>query len=772
MDTHPSNQATIYSVAFCLRKAFPQSSMHKNDWFTLLNMDKNQMDFLANGLASPRLESNDPAVLVPLIYQNLHHALCIEKEPEKLTKPISFNRLLSIFHHLSSPTEMLFHRSTSIGEQDFALTANCSAPQHECFEQAYSQWANCIKHKNHDFNFPNQVLSACEEHFSFMPYLPQSDVPQAVSLYDMARFTTAISSIVVATGLEASQLQSSPAFTMVSFDISGIQSFIYTIASKGALKGLRARSFYLELMTENMVDELLNIFELTRANLLYSGGGHAYLLLPNTDDASSKLDKFFTNANNTLLKLYGTDLFISYGSEPCSLSDLLNEYERKESFNDIHRSLSSQLSAMKLRRYNAVQLQLLNRIPNHGGDSECAICGASDDLETVEQDGISRDLCKSCNGFAKISNALAVDNALLTLCHHSPANFPGIPIPSGKHGIMYLVAYTPDDVAPPSAIRVYHKGKNDIPHSVVSQSLFMGDYAARDEHGDLKTFEALANVSTGLKRIGVLRLDVDNLGATFISGFGTHTKANLMYTTVLSKRLTLFFKHHINTILQKPTYRFGQHDGPREATLVYSGGDDVFLVGAWDEVLGAAIDIQQEFHRFTSGALTLSAGFAIYDAHYPLSAMAQETARLEAEAKQYQDAAGTKDAISLFGMDIINGQLCANHTYRWNVFVNDILGEKLTCIHTLAAPDTVNGGAFLHQVLALLQTSADQRINIARLAYLLARHVPTEKQSTYKDTYNNAATQLHRWALDETHRKQLITALTVYLYKTRDAKEA
>ena len=31
-------------------------------------------------------------------------------------------------------------------------------------------------------------------------------------------------------------------------DISGIQSFIYDISSKAALKGLRARSFYLELI--------------------------------------------------------------------------------------------------------------------------------------------------------------------------------------------------------------------------------------------------------------------------------------------------------------------------------------------------------------------------------------------------------------------------------------------------------------------------------------------------------------------------------------------
>lgn len=73
-------------------------------------------------------------------------------------------------------------------------------------------------------------------------------------------------------------------FLLYSMDISGIQSFIYTIGEKGALKGLRARSFYLEIMMEHIVDELLEKLSLSRANLIYTGGGHCYLLLANTDD--------------------------------------------------------------------------------------------------------------------------------------------------------------------------------------------------------------------------------------------------------------------------------------------------------------------------------------------------------------------------------------------------------------------------------------------------------------------------------------------------------
>ncbi len=46
---------------------------------------------------------------------------------------------------------------------------------------------------------------------------------------------------------------------LVSGDFSGIQDTVYTISSKGALKSLRARSFMLELLTEHIVYEILQL---------------------------------------------------------------------------------------------------------------------------------------------------------------------------------------------------------------------------------------------------------------------------------------------------------------------------------------------------------------------------------------------------------------------------------------------------------------------------------------------------------------------------------
>ena len=74
---------------------------------------------------------------------------------------------------------------------------------------------------------------------------------------------------------QAKEFYQKKTFLLYSMDISGIQDFIYTINNKGALKGLRARSFYLEIMMEHLIDELLEKVEISRANQINTGGGHA-----------------------------------------------------------------------------------------------------------------------------------------------------------------------------------------------------------------------------------------------------------------------------------------------------------------------------------------------------------------------------------------------------------------------------------------------------------------------------------------------------------------
>ena len=55
---------------------------------------------------------------------------------------------------------------------------------------------------------------------------------------------------------------------------------------------------------------------------------------------------------------------------------------------------------------------------------------------------------------------------------------------------------------------------------------------------------------------------------------------NLFRAAAFSRQMSLFFKYHINGLLQGLC-----------VSIVYAGGDDVFLVGAWNHTLQAALRI-------------------------------------------------------------------------------------------------------------------------------------------------------------------------------------
>lgn len=162
------------------------------------------------------------------------------------------------------------------------------------------------------------LLNVLEATLSFVPSSTDASEVVDVSLFDHLKLTGALGACIwhylQATGQsdfksalfdKQDTFYNEKAFLLTTFDVSGIQDFIYTIHSSGAAKMLRARSFYLEMLTEHLIDELLARVGLSRANLNYSGGGHAYLLLPNTESARKSVEQFEREANDWLLEARG-----------------------------------------------------------------------------------------------------------------------------------------------------------------------------------------------------------------------------------------------------------------------------------------------------------------------------------------------------------------------------------------------------------------------------------------------------------------------------------
>ncbi len=123
-----------------------------------------------------------------------------------------------------------------------------------------------------------------------------------------------------------------------------------------------------------------------------------------------------------------------------------------------------------------------------------------------------------------------------------------LPLPGQKHLVADSEKEVISHMQQDGYIRCYTKNSIYTGKHVTTK-LWVGDYRAKD------TFMELAEESVGIKRLAVLRADVDNLGTTFVSGFrradGDEQYATLSRTATLSRQLSLFFKGYINKILQE-----------------------------------------------------------------------------------------------------------------------------------------------------------------------------------------------------------------------------
>lgn len=170
--------------------------------------------------------------------------------------------------------------------------------------------------------------------------------------------------------------------------------------------------------------------------------------------------------------------------------------------------------------------------------------------------------------------------------------------------------------------------KHYVLPSVMSQ-IQKGNELRRKEN--LKTFEEYAAGSW----LGVLRMDVDGLGARFVKGF-----ASMEDYRRFSDRLTDFFKTKVKKDL---ACQFSA-----DVMVLYAGGDDLFVVGRWDRTIEFARKVHDAFAScFESDGLTLSGGVVVVDAKFPIAKAAELAGDAEDASKRFRG--GEKNAFSLFG---------------------------------------------------------------------------------------------------------------------------
>ena len=143
-----------------------------------------------------------------------------------------------------------------------------------------------------------------------------------VSLYDHLK-TTAALAVCLYDYQEAQEASDKP-FLLVGADFSGIQSYIYQIVSKYAGKNLKGRSFYLHILSDATVHYLLKELNLFQANVVYNSGGGFYLVAPNITFIKERLTNAVKTIERQLFNAHGTSLFVAIDSIEVSKDALMH----------------------------------------------------------------------------------------------------------------------------------------------------------------------------------------------------------------------------------------------------------------------------------------------------------------------------------------------------------------------------------------------------------------------------------------------------------------
>ena len=464
-----------------------------------------------------------------------------------------------------------------------------------------------------------------------------SDYLPYVSVYDSAALLAAVTACLCQTDME-------PSFVLLAADFSGIQSYIFPEIAQheGAAKKLRSRSFLVSSVMQLVQNIILKEFGLPLTCTLMNSGGNLYLLLPGLSDTEQRCQS-------------------------------LREIFDKEIFSRFHGSVSVHIATTRMQPNDFSQFGLaIQRIrenlyrEKHKGFQSCLMSNgtwAAD--KPLEMKGHREyGLCKGCGGaFAQNKDGLCsyclmeqeigwklTKSNTVSLVRNTDAgdlllNRDGFIITLNKNGFISLGGWSLSFGASGE------EGIFALSSGNVATRMYpvvrLANHVPTDKNGQIVTFDQLAeNISQGVKKLAVLKADVDRMGALFSYGFQKENKPNnvtsLQYTT-LSRMLEYFFCEYLAVLIREKY---------ANCYTVFSGGDDLLIVGPWQEIIELALGIQKKFEAYCGNNpdITLSAGISLFSHKTPISFAVQEAERALEQAKENGDQKQKgRNQLCLFG---------------------------------------------------------------------------------------------------------------------------
>ena len=145
----------------------------------------------------------------------------------------------------------------------------------------------------------------------------------------------------------------------------------------------------------------------------------------------------------------------------------------------------------------------------------------------------------------------------------------------------------------------------------------------------------------------MFKADIDNLGLVFSQSLGN--RMSFSRYADLSHMLHYFFSSFYAWFVNSKTDQHGKLYKERIYT-VFSGGDDLCILGSWDTVLQFALDFRKALAKFTNNnpSVTISGGITLVNSKVPVRNIADEAEELLEKSKGKDG----KNAITVFGTTV------------------------------------------------------------------------------------------------------------------------
>jgi CRISPR-associated protein Csm1 len=399
---------------------------------------------------------------------------------------------------------------------------------------------------------------------------------------------------------------------------------------------------------EIIAEYLAGAFGGGRESIISSAGGKFLLLVANTPKNAAKIPDLRLELEHYFIDEFAGKLsFILSEGVPAGYADF--EQGNLQSLLNRIGSAAEWAKQRKLQAYLDARGPVLEAHYDKLQKCEygaCACCGVLPGTLPFDDADSEKHICHSCSDLISIGGKLLHTNKIILKTERL--------LPFG--GMVDI--RQKDDPSFGYAINEYKPG---LP------VMFLPYIApwVNEKQGILKTFEEIADASAGNKKIAMFKADIDNLGLVFASSPGG--KVSLARHAALSRLLHYFFSaHYTRFVSSREEYR-------QNIYTVFSGGDDLCVVGPWDSVMRFAADFRKELALFTNNnpSITLSGSISLASPNLPVRDIAENAAEALEASKKRKDPGNTRF--------IKNGLTAFNTTLSWEDYEKALEQGKQLC---------------------------------------------------------------------------------------------